>query len=82
MITYYLAVKKLGRKSLEFFQNLFAFEIFLRYFYYLCSPLFEDKSAQPAETQCFKGKRKYLFKVIEQCYNQRKQNLEGSRKAV
>ena len=53
----------------------------LRYFYYLCSPLFEDKSAQPAETQCFKGKRKYLFKVIEQCYNQRKQSLEGSRKS-
>ena len=54
----------------------------LRYFYYLCSPLFEDKSAQPAETQCFKGKRKYLFKVIEQCYNQRKQSLEGSSEAA
>ena len=62
--------------------NFFKIYLHLRYFYYLCSPLFEDKYAQPAETQCFKGKRKYLFKVIEQCYNQRKQSLEGSRKAA
>ena len=53
----YLAIQNVGRKSLDFFKIY----LHLRYFYYLCSPLFEDKSAQPAESQCFKGKRKIFI---------------------
>ena len=49
--------------------------------YYLCSPLIEDKSAQPADTQLFK-EFEVNFKSNRQCYNRRKQNLEGSKKVV
>ena len=42
----------------------------------------EEKSAQPVDTQYFREKQEIKLKVIVRCYNQRKQNLEGSKRAA
>lgn len=55
---------------------------FMGFFCNFAIPKIEEKFAQPANAQIFKGfwDSVFFIKVVQRCYNQKEQNLEGNRK--
>ena len=75
----YLAIQNVGRKSLDFFSK---FICICDIFTIFAVPYLRISPPNQLSLNVLRENGKYLFKVIERCYNQRKQNLEGSRKAA
>ena len=75
----YLAIENIGRKSLDFFSK---FICICDIFTIFAVPYLRKSPPNQLRLNVLRENGNILFKVIEQCYNQRKQNLEGSRKAA